>query len=315
MTNVYLSFGRGSEAEFEMAKSVVQGLGLHTWEWNTSPGEYFDRNLYQILKTEVERADMFVGIYDQYYGWIPKQDRFGENTTDGEHSIFHMEYRWALARKIPMFIYFSTATPTRTDDTVESELSRIKKLEDFKSEMRTNHFIHNFQSLEELRKLLGSTLIRVAHHQRYGKGQPGRIVFISHSSANDAFVSTLAEQLIAVNLQPWVDHLHLTAGADWDVTLEHMLDAADMMIVVLSPESVKSQVVKAEWSYFGESGRKIYPILYQDSIIPFRLRVLQFIDYRQDAERAFKQLCAALGVSDPKSAAISHPPPQNTSPM
>ena len=298
MTNVYISFGRGSEDEFEVAKSVVKGLGLHTWEWDTSPGEYFDRNLYQILKTEVESADLFVGIYAHYYGWIPQKDRFGENTTDGARSIFHMEYRWALERKIPMFIYFLNAPPRRTDDTVETEPSRVEKLEAFKSEMRTNHFIHSFNSTEELRKLLGSTLIRVFHHQRFGKGQSGRIVFVSHSSQDDEFVTKLTKQLEEVNLQPWVDHLHLLAGADWDITLEHMLDSADMMIVVMSPESVKSLVVKAEWSYFGESGRKIYPILYKDSVIPFRLRVLQYIDYRQDTEAAFNKLCDALGVSN-----------------
>lgn len=196
-----------------------------------------------------------------------------------------------------MFIYFLDTPPTRTDDTVESEPDRIEKLKAFREELRTNHFIHNFHSLEELRKLLGSTLIRVFHHQRFGRGQSGKIVFISHASHDDEFVSELAERLEQVNLQPWVDHLHLLAGADWDTTLEHMLDAADMMIVVLSPEAVKSLVVKAEWSYFGEIGGKIYPILYKDSIIPFRLRVLQFIDFQHDTDKAFQKLCDALGVS------------------
>jgi len=293
---VYISFGRGSETEYETIKEMVRGLGFHTWEWNTSASEHYDRNMLQVLRTELEQADIFIGIYARYYGWVPEKDYFGQNTTDGELSLLHMEYRWAVERKLPILAFFLEGEPdSPVSNTIETEAPRVAKLKGLQDEIKKNHFVYFHRSPEDLRKLAGAALMRMYHHQRFGLGKRGPILFISHSSYDDEFANELSRRLESKGLQTWVDHKHLLAGADWDIALEHALDAADMLIVVVSPESVKSLDVKAEWSYFGETGKKIYPLLYKSSIVPFRLRVLQYIDFTRDPEWAFDRLCEALG--------------------
>src|SRR5690606_16946746 len=90
--------------------------------------------------------------------------------------------------------------------------------------------------------------------------------------------------------------LHIFPGSDWDTVLESALNAADSLIIVITPDSNRSLVVKAEWSYFGESGKKIFPVLLKDAEIPFRLRVLQYTDFRLGSKKAFPQLLDAVSV-------------------
>ena len=44
----------------------------------------------------------------------------------------------------------------------------------------------------------------------------------------------------------------------------------------------------------GELGRKIYPVLLRSDTVPFRLRVLQFTDFREDYDTAITRLLEAL---------------------
>mgnify|MGYP005848726203 FL=1 len=132
------------------------------------------------------------------------------------------------------------------------------------------------------------------------------MIFISHSSHNDSFVSRLAADLRAENLPTWVDHEDILPSQDWDAEVQAALEAARAMILVLTPASVGSHNVKVEWSFFLELGKPIYPILLEECEIPFRLRLVQYANFTAGGDDALAKLIAAL--RDRRGPQIEPPP-------
>ncbi len=122
------------------------------------------------------------------------------------------------------------------------------------------------------------------------------MIFISHSHTDDAFVDMLSARLHEHGYITWVDHMDIPGGQHWDDVVEQQLNAADLLLLVLTPAAIASQEVKAEWSYFRDKKKAIVPVLLAACEPPLRLRMLQFIDFTQGQvdERAFKQLLKSL---------------------
>lgn len=120
-------------------------------------------------------------------------------------------------------------------------------------------------------------------------------VFISHSSADDAFVTRLSADLRAAGVQTWVDHENIPAGADWDESVEAALETCDVLVLVLSPQAVESRNVTDEWSYFFDLQKSIYPVMQSDCKVPFRLRRLQRVNFTREYEAGLHHLLRSLG--------------------
>ncbi|MBP7963806.1 MAG: tetratricopeptide repeat protein [Caldilineaceae bacterium] len=71
-------------------------------------------------------------------------------------------------------------------------------------------------------------------------------IFISHSTADDAFVAELRRALGAHNIPVWTDSRNLRGGAILDAEIRAAIGAAEHCLVVLSPETVNSPWVKKE---------------------------------------------------------------------
>jgi len=134
------------------------------------------------------------------------------------------------------------------------------------------------------------------------------MIFISHSSQNDAFVTRLATDLRTQNLPTWVDHEDILPSQDWDAEVQAALEAARAMILVLTPASVESTNVKVEWSFFLELGKPIYPVLLEDCEIPFRLRLVQYVNFSAGGDDALAKLIAAL--RDRRGPQLAAPSPR-----
>lgn len=106
-------------------------------------------------------------------------------------------------------------------------------------------------------------------------------VFISYAHKDAEYVHRLAEQLALINIDIWIDK-NIQPGSNWDRNIESVLEAADKMLLILSPAAVASDNVHDEWSYFLEEGKEIYPLVYETCDIPFRLRRKQYITSSQD---------------------------------
>src|SRR5450755_1774448 len=114
--------------------------------------------------------------------------------------------------------------------------------------------------------------------------------FISYSRNDSAFALRLAGDLKAAGASVWLDQLDIRRGDRWDQAVEDALNHCTRMLVILSPASVNSTNVMDEVSFALEEGKAVIPILFQECKVPFRLRRIQYVDFRQDYPRALQDL-------------------------
>lgn len=120
------------------------------------------------------------------------------------------------------------------------------------------------------------------------------LVFVSYSHSDRAFVTQLAQDLSAREVPIWLDILNIKPGQRWDVEVERALERASHMLVVISPASMDSQNVHDEVNYAIDEGKSIIPILIADTKVPFRLRRLQYTDFREGYSAACEKLIKHL---------------------
>lgn len=119
--------------------------------------------------------------------------------------------------------------------------------------------------------------------------------FLSHSSADDRFTSQLGtDLLLRAKIATWIDHENIGGGDNWDVKIREALQVSSAMIVVLTPEAVKSNNVKVEWYSFLQQNKPVFPILHQKCEVPLQLTFVQLIDFTQNYERGLTELIAAF---------------------
>jgi len=120
--------------------------------------------------------------------------------------------------------------------------------------------------------------------------------FLSHASADRAFVKRLAKVMMAHGVRVWFSEAHLLTGEDWHDRIGKALARCDWFLLVLSPQSVKSKWVKRELLYALQEdryGERILPLLRKECKyrhLSWTLRSLQFVDFT----RGFAEGCQAL---------------------
>lgn len=121
------------------------------------------------------------------------------------------------------------------------------------------------------------------------------MIFISHATQDDDFVDELLPRLRQAGYQTWVDHNNSPGGRHWDEVVDEQLKRSEVMILVLSPDSVASRNVKAEWKEFYQLDKLIIPVVRQPCVRPLLIRHLSYIDFSQDdPDVAFNKLLEAL---------------------
>src|SRR5437016_5479381 len=62
-------------------------------------------------------------------------------------------------------------------------------------------------------------------------------VFISYSRKDFYFAESLAFHLDREGIATWLDANHLVPGGDWAAGIDHALDEAETVVLVLTPEA------------------------------------------------------------------------------
>ncbi len=109
-----------------------------------------------------------------------------------------------------------------------------------------------------------------------GQSDVGGRVFVSYARSDSDYVVRLVTELRRIGLGVWMDR-DIPPGANWDQTIEQALGECDKMLLIASPASMLSENVQDEWSFFLEHGKAVYPFMYQDCELSFRLRRRQYI--------------------------------------
>lgn len=135
-------------------------------------------------------------------------------------------------------------------------------------------------------------------------------VFISYSRVDEAFARRLATSLSNAGATVWLDLEDIPAGMNWRTAIQEGLDTADLMLVIISPDSMASQNVGHEWQYFMDTKKPIIPILWRPAKLHFQLHSLQWVDFqKQPYDAAFAKLMDELGRSPSKVTPTATPPP------
>lgn len=126
-------------------------------------------------------------------------------------------------------------------------------------------------------------------------------VFISYSRRDDAFADRLRDRLGQAGFEAYLDKHDIAAGEDWRGRLGALIEAADIVIFVVSPDSIASKVCDWEVNHAERLGKRILPLAcraFADADVPARLSRLNYVFMRSAEEEAseFARLTEALAL-------------------
>lgn len=118
--------------------------------------------------------------------------------------------------------------------------------------------------------------------------------FFSYSHADSDFALRLTRDLKAAGIEVWLDQ-DISPGDRWDKTVQDALTKCEHLLVILSPDSVNSANVLDEVAFGLDTKKTVVPVLYRECEIPFRLRRVQWIDFRSDYAHGLEKMLTRLG--------------------
>lgn len=121
-------------------------------------------------------------------------------------------------------------------------------------------------------------------------------IFISYSREDKDFARRLATDLDRLQADVWIDVDDIQAGVKWSTAVQDGLDSCDVMIVIISPDSMASRHVEDEWQTYLDEGKPVIPVRWRPvERVHFQLRRIQYVDFHeQEYDAAFQKLCVEL---------------------
>ncbi|HLA06858.1 MAG TPA: toll/interleukin-1 receptor domain-containing protein, partial [Anaerolineales bacterium] len=121
-------------------------------------------------------------------------------------------------------------------------------------------------------------------------------IFISYSRKDMDFGRKLAGDLEKAGYDVWWDISDLRGGDDWIKVIPAAIASSQFILVVLSPNSVQSEWVQKEYTQALNLRKKIIPIMFEATGVPFALNTLNFLNFSAGKyEENYKNLLSALG--------------------
>src|SRR6185369_17054198 len=105
-----------------------------------------------------------------------------------------------------------------------------------------------------------------------------RSVFISYARADSQLVLADVELLRACGVRVFVDVRNIGYGEPWRAVLTKAIDACERVIVFWSAAAKVSNWVEREWRMALERGKKVVPMLLDDTPLPMELEEFQALN-------------------------------------
>ncbi len=131
---------------------------------------------------------------------------------------------------------------------------------------------------------------------------PIQSIFISYAPVDRNFVQRLATDLRARNFRVWVDNRQIHSSQ-----IQQAIDSCQVMLVVLSPDAVRSQWVQDEYGYGLHTHKLVIPFRYQRCATPLALNNIQWVDFQGTYEQSFNDLLSALKIGE-STGTLTLPP-------
>jgi len=113
-------------------------------------------------------------------------------------------------------------------------------------------------------------------------------VFISHGSDTEVLAEELARDLRGQGMEPWIDSERLHAGQPWREELEHALDKAGWVVILVRPDSPVTPWQQFEWSavlarVWTDPEKRLLPVVFGKNDPPPFLRSWRavVVDYNE----------------------------------
>jgi hypothetical protein len=122
-------------------------------------------------------------------------------------------------------------------------------------------------------------------------------VFISYSRDDEGFARQLHDAIEGIGCDAWLDVIDIPKGAYWPDAIDAGLKAADVVVGIMTPDSVASRNVKNEWDWALSNERPLLLLLLRECDVPHRYVSINYINFTMSESIGFAQLREAL--SDP----------------
>lgn len=127
-------------------------------------------------------------------------------------------------------------------------------------------------------------------------------VFISHADVDETFVKKLAAGLEEAGFEAWDASREIFPGDNWADKTARALQESEAMVVLLSPDALRSGSVRREIDYaLGEQrySNRLIPVLpkeLNEEEVPWILRRLHMVQLGEDVkeEEGIHQIAQAL---------------------
>lgn len=118
-------------------------------------------------------------------------------------------------------------------------------------------------------------------------------IFLSYSHVDQAFVNDLEPLIEDSGFEVWTDR-ELIPGENWRKGIDDAIKKAFAVIVIMTPSAQQSQYVAYEWAYALGVGKKVIPVLFQETALHPRLEELQYIDFTEGPTAPLNRLLKRL---------------------
>lgn len=138
-----------------------------------------------------------------------------------------------------------------------------------------------------------------AKETRHVDQKQKRVVFISHSSKDKGFVRQLAADLLAAEIDVWLDELRIKVGDSIPQKIAQGLAESDFFLIVISHNSVASPWIQKELdnALVKEIERRrvhVFPVKIDDADVPEIIKDKRHADFSTSYEMGLKELINAI---------------------
>jgi hypothetical protein len=131
-------------------------------------------------------------------------------------------------------------------------------------------------------------------------------IFISYSIKDAEVADRIHQKLVKEGLDVWVDREDLQGGDLWRRQIVEAIASCSAFVIILSPDSVRSNNTRKELDIAEGKNRRIIPVMISKINIPsemeYQLAGVQVIDLSSNLEAGLDRLIESLGVNKIASA-------------
>ncbi|NOH02768.1 MAG: TIR domain-containing protein [Chloroflexi bacterium] len=92
-------------------------------------------------------------------------------------------------------------------------------------------------------------------------------IYISYSRKDLEFSEKIVSALAVNAIETWIDWKSIPKGAEWEQEIYRGIEGADAFLLLMSPDSVKSEIIRQEIEHAVKNDKRFIPILIRDTDI------------------------------------------------